>query len=114
LATKGLEVTSVTRNSAAWVSGLNVNDVIVLIDGSSLSDVLKNVKLKEPKFSLDILPIVTDKKIGDQLTVKVIRDGLEKEISLSLKENPNVRLKATVNENATPAQKAVLKKWTGI
>jgi len=114
LATKGLEVTSVTRNSAAWVSGLNVNDVIVLIDGLSLSDALKNVKLKEPKFSLDILPVITDKKNGDQLAVKVIRDGLEKEISLSLKENPNVRLKATVNENATPAQKAVLKKWTGI
>jgi predicted RNA-binding protein with RPS1 domain len=72
------------------------------------------VKIKEPKFSLDILPAITDKKIGDQLTVKVIRDGLEKEISLSLKENPSVRLKATVNENATPAQKAVLKKWTGV
>jgi predicted metalloprotease with PDZ domain len=114
LSNEGLTITATVRNSAAWISGLNVNDVVLALDDTSLSEALSTIRLKSPALSLDVLPLVAKKNIGDVLKLKVKRDGLEKEISLTLKENPNVRLKATVNENATATQKAVLKKWTGV
>ena len=110
---KGLTVSAVSRNSAAWVGGLNVNDEILSIDGKTPTEFMEGVRTQGPGLSLDILPVVSKKQIGEQLLIKVKRDGLEKEISLTLKENPNVRLKATINENATPAQLAVRKKWMG-
>ncbi|MCZ4245244.1 M61 family metallopeptidase [Pedobacter punctiformis] len=109
----GLIVTSTTRNSAAWVDGLNVNDEIISVDGVTVDEALSTIKLRSPMISLDVLPVVAKKNIGDVLKVKVKRDGLEKEFSLKLKANPNVRLKATINENATAAQKAVFAKWAG-
>ncbi|RZJ72334.1 MAG: M61 family peptidase [Flavobacterium sp.] len=108
-----IAVSSITRNSAAWIAGLNVNDEIISLDDVTVSEALATVKLRSPMLSLETLPLVAKKNIGDVLKLKVKRDGLEKEISLTLKENPSVRLKATINENATPAQKVVFKKWTG-
>lgn len=113
LSNSGLVVTSVTRNSAAWVDGLNVNDEIVSLDDVSINDALSTIRLKSPLLSLDILPVVAKKNIGEVLKVKIKRDGIDKELSLTLRENPSVRLKATINENATPAQKAIFKKWAG-
>ncbi len=113
LTSNGLVVTSTTRNSAAWVDGLNVNDEIIAVDGISISEALSTIKLRSPMVSLDILPVVAKKNIGDVLKVKVKRDGLDKEFSLTLKANPSVRLKASINENATAGQKAVFAKWTG-
>ncbi|GGE61783.1 putative metalloprotease with PDZ domain [Pedobacter psychrotolerans] len=108
-----INVTSITRNSAAWDAGLNVNDEIISLDDKIVNDALESIKLRSAMLSLEVLPLVTKKKIGDVLKLKVMRDGIEKEISLTLKENPNVRLKATINENATPEQKAVFAKWLG-
>ena len=108
-----ISVSSITRNSAAWVAGLNVNDEIISLDNISVNDALANIRLKSPMLSLETLPVVSGKNIADVLKLKIKRDGLEKEISLTLKANPSVRLKATINQNATPAQKAVFKKWTG-
>lgn len=113
LTSNGLVVTATTRNSAAWVDGLNVNDEIIAVDGISISEALSTIKLRSPMIALDVLPVVSKKNIGDVLKVKVKRDGLEKEFSLTLKANPSVRLKATINDNATAAQKAVFAKWTG-
>lgn len=108
-----ISVSSITRNSAAWIAGLNVNDEIISLDDVTVSDALANIRLRSPMLSLETLPVVSKKSIGDVLKLKIKRDGLEKEISLTLKENPSVRLKATINANATPAQKVVFKKWTG-
>ena len=110
---KALTVSSVTRNSAAWIGGLNVNDEILSIDGKMLEEVLEGVRTQIPGLSLDILPIVTKKNIGDQLLIKVKRDGLEKDITLVLKENPNIRLKTEIVANPTALQLAVRKKWMG-
>jgi len=108
-----ISVSSITRNSAAWIAGLNVNDEIISLDDVTVSDALANIRLRSPMLSLETLPVVSKKSIGDVLKLKIKRDGIEKEISLTLKENPSVRLKATINANATPVQKAVFKKWTG-
>ncbi|UKT63099.1 M61 family metallopeptidase [Pedobacter mucosus] len=108
-----IAITATTRNSAAWIGGLNVNDEVISLDDVTVNDALSNIKLRSPMLSLDVLPVVSKKNIGESLKLKIKRDGLEKEITLTLKANPSVRLKATINENATPAQKVVLKKWTG-
>ncbi|WP_316764800.1 peptidase M61 [Pedobacter aquatilis] len=114
LVNDGLSVSSTTRGSAAWDAGLNVNDVIISLDDVSVGDALSTIKLRTPAVSLESLPVVSKKNIGDVLKLKVKRDGIEREISLTLKANPSVRLKATIDENASAAQKAVLKKWMGI
>ncbi|TDG34873.1 M61 family peptidase [Pedobacter changchengzhani] len=108
-----LVVTGTDRNSAAWIGGLNVNDEILALDGVTINIALATMKLKSSSFSLDAIPLVAEKNIGDELKVKIDRDGIEKDLILLLKANPNVRLKSAVNENATSAQKAVLKRWTG-
>lgn len=110
---QGLMVAAIARNSTAWEDGLNVNDEIISIDGISTRSALQGVKLSNPALSLDILPVVSNKQIGDILVLKIKRDGVEKEITLTLKENPNIRLKAAVDANATEMQKAVCRKWMG-
>ncbi len=114
LVNDGLSVSSTTRGSAAWDAGLNVNDVIISLDDVSVGDALSTIKLRTPAVSLESLPVVSKKNIGDVLKLKVKRDGIEREITLTLKANPSLRLKATIDENASAAQKAVLKKWMGI
>lgn len=106
---KGLTVSSVTRNSAAWIDGLNVNDEILAIDGIATAEAVKDVR--GPSF--ENLPLFAKKQIGEVLKVKIKRDGMEKELSLTLKENPSVRLKATLKDDATAQQLAVRKKWMG-
>jgi predicted metalloprotease with PDZ domain len=107
---RAVTVASVSRNSAAWIAGLNFNDEILSIDGVAIADLMKEVR-PGPGLSLDNLSAINKKQIGDQVTIKVKRDGIEKDITLTLKENPNIRLKATPNANATPLQLAVREKW---
>jgi predicted metalloprotease with PDZ domain len=108
---QGLFVSGVARNSTAWEMGLNVNDEIISIDGIGVVSAMRDVKLPNPALSLDILPIISNKQIGEKVMLKVRRDGLEKDITLTLKENPSIRLKTTVKDNASAAQLAVRKKW---
>ncbi|NRF39324.1 M61 family metallopeptidase [Pedobacter sp. LMG 31643] len=92
-------VTAVSRNSAAWVGGLNVNDQVITVDGVPV------------EVAIEKMPVVTTKNVGDVITVTIRRDGLVRDISLTLKANPNVKLVTTVNENATDAEKAVRAVW---
>ncbi|MDQ8003596.1 MAG: peptidase M61 [Pedobacter sp.] len=104
-------ISGVSRNSPAWVQGLNVNDDILAIDGSSIADEMRSIRLPNPGLTLEALPSIAKKQVGDVVEITVKRDGLEKKISLTLKESPNIRIKASYNENATPQQLAVRKRW---
>jgi predicted metalloprotease with PDZ domain len=95
-------ITAISRNSAAWVGGLNVNDEII-----SLNDVPAETPLEQ-------MSELTSRKVGDVLKVTVIRDGITKNINVKLKANPNIALVTQINESASAQQKAVFKKWTGI
>ena len=106
-----VSISGVSRNSPAWVQGLNVNDDILAIDGSSIADEMRSVRLPNPGLTLEALPSIAKKQVGDVVEITVNRDGLEKKISLTLKESPNIRIKASYNENATPQQLAVRKRW---
>lgn len=95
-------ITAVSRNSAAWTSGLNVNDELLSINGVPI------------EAAIERMPELTSKKVGDVVNIKVGRDGKVVDFAVTLKANPSIRLVAKIDENATPAQKAVLKRWTGI
>lgn len=95
-------ISAVSRNSAAWVDGLNVNDEVISVDGVGVEAVLER------------MPVITSKKPGDVVTVKVKRDGIEKDIKLTLKASPNIKLVAEIGGNATESQVLVRKRWTGL
>ncbi|MES2828277.1 MAG: PDZ domain-containing protein [Bacteroidota bacterium] len=92
-----LVVTSVSRNSAGWISGLNVNDQLISIEGVPVED------------DIEKMNAVTAKNVGDTLTLGVKRDGLMKEIKLVLKASPNVKLVSSFDLNATSEQLKVRK-----
>jgi predicted metalloprotease with PDZ domain len=95
-------ITAVSRNSAAWTSGLNVNDEVVDLDGTPAEPVVER------------MAEVTGKKVNDVVKLTIIRDGVTKVFSVKLNASPNIALVASVNPSATAEQKAVLKKWMGI
>lgn len=95
-------ISAVSRNSAAWVDGLNVNDEVISVDGIGV------------EAALERMPVVTSKKPGDVITVKVRRDGIEKDIKLTLKASPNIKLVAEIQSNAPESQVLVRKGWMGI
>jgi predicted metalloprotease with PDZ domain len=95
-------INAVSRNSAAWVDGLNVNDEVISVNGVPA----------EP--AVERMAEITGKKVGDVIKVTVIRDGITKDFNVTLKANPNISLAAQMNPAATDLQKTVLKKWMGI
>ena len=95
-------ITAVSRNSAAWTAGLNVNDELISINGVPV------------EAAIERMPELTSKKVGDVVNIKVGRDGKLVDFTVTLKASPSIKLVAKIDENATPAQKAVLKRWTGI
>ncbi len=110
---RGLTVSSISRNSPAWIAGLNVNDEILTVDGVAISEQLGNAR-GPMGINFDLIPSIANKKINEQVKVKVKRDGLEKEVVLTLAENPAIALKSTIRQDASPTQMAVRKRWMGI
>lgn len=90
-------ISVVSRNSAAWVGGLNVNDEIISIDGTPV------------EIAIDKMPAIADKKVGQSATFKVIRDGVPKDITVTLKASPNLKLAGQIDDGASDLQKAVRK-----
>lgn len=103
IATKKIEgrvmVTSISRRSGAWTAGLNVNDEVISVDGNPVEAVI------------DKMPVIGSKNVGDAVIFTVRRDGLIKDISFKLVENPNIKLSVAIDEQATPLQQAVRKGW---
>lgn len=111
---RNVTVSGIDRNSTAWVQGLNVNDEILAVDGSSIADEMRSTKFSSAGLVLEALPAIAKKQLGDVVLVTVRRDGIEKQISLTLKESPNIRIKAAYDDNATALQMSVRKMWMGI
>ena len=92
-------VTAVLRGSAGWIDGINVNDELVSIDGTPVTD---------PATMLG------DKKVGDKVSIIVNRDGLPLTIAVTLLRNNRFKYKIEALPNATAAQLAVRKKWLNL
>ena len=88
-------ITTVFRDGAGWVDGLNVGDQITNVDDTPVTD----------------LSAIKGKKVGDKIVVTVSRDGQAFKIPVTLKRNDNVKYTITELPNATAEQLAVRKKW---
>ena len=89
-------VASVPRGSAGWIDGINVNDEITAIDGTPVTDMAS---------------MLNGKKVGDKISVSVLRDNLPMTLPVTLLRNNRVNYK--VEDAGTPSdgQLAVRKKW---
>lgn len=72
----GVYIQTIEDFSAAQKAGLKVGDIIIEVDGKKI----KNMN--------EINEIKNQKKIGDTMTLKVYRDGKEKDIKVTLQEQP--------------------------
>ena len=70
----GIYVKSVEDFSAAELAGIKVGDVIIEADGKQISTMDELTEIKNSK------------SIGDKLDMKLVRDGKEKTVTVTLKE----------------------------
>lgn len=68
----GLYVSRINQNGSAYRSGLRPTDIIFEIDGQKINDIS------------EILEMLKNKKNGDTITCKVMRDGQVEEIKIKL------------------------------
>ncbi len=94
-----LLVSSVVRNSAAWIDGINVNDEITAIDSVKVTD---------------LNAVIGTKKPGDKVVVSVLRDGLPLNLPVTLLKKNLVKYKIEALEQATAQQLLVRKKWLSL
>ncbi|WP_299587091.1 M61 family metallopeptidase [Mucilaginibacter sp.] len=92
-------VTGVQRGGAGWVDGINVNDELVAIDETPITD---------------ITTILDGKKVGDKISVSVVRDGLPVTLPVTLLRNTRFKYKVDSLPDVTPQQMVVRKKWLGL
>ena len=92
-------ISAVLRNSAAWVDGLNVNDELISIDGIAI------------EAAVERMPVIASKKVGDTVVIKVARDGMLKDIKVTLRNNPNIKLVGEIDGQANDLQKKVRQGW---
>jgi predicted metalloprotease with PDZ domain len=59
----------------------------------------------------DAATILNDKKVGDKITVNVLRDGLPLTLQVTLLRNNRLKYKVESLPDATPQQLEVRKKW---
>ena len=89
-------VTNVLRDGTAWVDGINVNDEIVSVDGTPVTDANN---------------ILTNKKVGDKLSITINRDGLSLVLPVTLLRNALVKYKIETVATPSAQQLKVRNKW---
>ena len=72
----GIYIAHINKDSPAYSSGIKIGDIIIEADG-------KQVKTMD-----ELTEIKNTHKIGDEMTLKINRDGEEKTITLELTEQP--------------------------
>lgn len=92
-------VTSVARNSAAWIDGINVNDEIIAVDTTKVTDAATMLNGKKP---------------GDKINVAVIRDGLPQTLLVTLLKKTQLKYKIDTVAQPTEQQMLVRKKWLSL
>lgn len=88
-------VSGIARNSSAWVGGVNVNDELISVDGVPVES------------SIDL----GERKVGDALTIRVVRDGIVRDFKVTLKAGTSVKLVGELDNNASAAELKVRKRW---
>ncbi len=89
-------VTAVLRGGAGWIDGINVNDELVAIDGTPVTD---------------INTMLNGKKPGDKISVSVNRDGLPLTLPVTILRNNRVKYKIEPLPHPNTRQLSVRNKW---
>jgi len=89
-------VTNVLRDGTAWVDGINVNDEIVSVDGTPVTDAGS---------------ILANKNVGDKLSITISRDGLSLVFPVTLLKNSLVKYKIETVVNPSAQQLKARSKW---
>lgn len=97
--TTNLKITGIIKDSPAYLDGLNVGDEVIQIDGQAVTK------------TDELLKAISNKKIGEVLTLKVKRDGLEKTYPITILRNPTKNFVIEPLANQSPEQQALYKKW---
>ncbi|WP_225874792.1 M61 family metallopeptidase [Pedobacter hiemivivus] len=92
-------ITSIMRNTSAWVDGLSVNDELISIDGTPIESAVER------------MPAISGKNVGDVVVIKVARDGRIRDFNVTLKNYPGIKLVGAVDENAGELQNKVRQAW---
>jgi len=100
-------ISKVSRESPAWVGGLNVNDEILTMNDQQIN------AISDPRLS-EVDMFIANKRVGDKVKVQVNRDSQLLNIDVVLVRNPNHKFRIAALEVATPAQVAVMKRWLKI
>ena len=100
-------ISKVSRESPAWVGGLNVNDEILSMNDQQINTI------SDPRLS-EVDKFIANKRVGDQVKTLVNRDSQLLKIDVVLVRNPNHKFRIAPVEAATPAQVAVMKRWLKI
>ena len=100
-------ISKVSRESPAWVGGLNVNDEILTMNDQQIN------AISDPRLS-EVDMFIANKLVGDKVKVQVNRDSQLLNIDVVLVRNPNHKFRIAALEVATPAQVAVMKRWLKI
>jgi predicted metalloprotease with PDZ domain len=91
-----LMVTQVERDTAAWHTGINVNDELLTINGNRITELEKSLQFQLP---------------GDTIDIALIRDGRLLEIPLTLQNQPKIKYQIEEIAEATFTQILVRNKW---
>ncbi|MDD2654914.1 MAG: PDZ domain-containing protein, partial [Candidatus Omnitrophica bacterium] len=75
---QGAFVQDVIAGSAADEAGILTGDIITEIDGKKISDESESVAI-----------LISEKKIGDKVSLSIFRDGQTLSLNAKLKEAPN-------------------------
>ena len=87
-------IKSVTRNTSGYDGGLNVGDEIIGINGF--------------RFDGDFYNFISDKKVGDKISVLISRDDILQTIEFPLIESASLSYKLTKKDDS---ENVVYKKW---
>ena len=92
-------ISSVERNSPAWIAGLNTGDEIVAIN--------------DYRFNGDLTNSISNVKINDEVKLLISRNGLIKSFTLKAVNTPFVSYYLELTSSLTENQKKILKAWLG-
>ena len=101
-------ITSVQIGTAAWINGLSVNDELIAIDDYRVTGTA------DTKGLTDLAKAISAKKVGDKIKVTVSRDGMIRNIDVTLTQHPGARYRIEGDKNATAQQMAIRKKWLSL